>query len=156
MNFFMYELLPSILNMSLIASYVIIFVLIARLLLKKAPKIFSYVLWAVVLVRLLCPFSFESAIGLLPNNTEPIPQDIVHTEYPSVDLPFPIINEAINENLPQGEEQLVADPLEAPVAIGTLVWGLGISMMAIYSIVSLIKLRRKLIGATPIEKNIYI
>lgn len=107
-------------------------------------------------VRLLCPFSFESAIGLLPNNTEPIPQDIVHTEYLSVDLPFPIINEAINENLPQGEEQLVADPLEAPVAIGTLVWGLGISMMAIYSIVSLIKLRRKLIGATPIEKNIYI
>lgn len=156
MNFFMYELLPSILNMSLMASYVIIFVLIARLFLRKAPKIFSYVLWIVVLVRLLCPFSFESAISLLPSNTQPIPQGIVHMQNPAVDLPLPSINNAINDKLPKGEEQLVADPLEALVVIATLFWAFGITIMATYSIISLIKLKRKLIGATPFEKNIFV
>lgn len=50
----------SVLNMSLVASYVIVFLLVARLLLKKAPKIFSYALWSVVLVRLVCPFSYRN------------------------------------------------------------------------------------------------
>lgn len=49
----------KVLNMSLTASYAIIFVLAVRLILKRAPKIFSYALWSVVLFRLICPFSFE-------------------------------------------------------------------------------------------------
>ena len=49
----------QVLNMSLTASYVILFVLGARLFLKKVPKVFSYALWSVVLFRLVCPFSFE-------------------------------------------------------------------------------------------------
>lgn len=55
----------SVLNMSLTGSVVICFVLIVRMLLKKAPKMFSYALWAVVLFRLLCPVSFTSAFSLL-------------------------------------------------------------------------------------------
>ncbi|MEG0597372.1 MAG: M56 family metallopeptidase, partial [Oscillospiraceae bacterium] len=59
----------QVLNMSVTGGMVILFVLIARLLLKKAPKIFSYALWSVVLFRLCCPFSFESAMSLLPYKT---------------------------------------------------------------------------------------
>lgn len=66
------ELFLKILNMSYTASIVIVFVLIARLVLKKAPKVFSYSLWSVVLFRLLCPFSFESALSLLPKRKIPI------------------------------------------------------------------------------------
>ena len=55
----------SVLNMSFTGSLVICFVLIARLLLWKAPKMFSYAMWAVVLFRLLCPVSFTSAFSLL-------------------------------------------------------------------------------------------
>lgn len=153
---FLYEILPSVLNMSITASYVIIFVAVIRLVLKKAPKIFSYLLWIVVLVQLFCPISFESDIGLLPSNRDPIPQNIVHEEYPSVDLPFYFINRVVNENLPYGEEQLSAEPLESPVAIMTLCWGLGIVAMIIYSIVSLRKLNSKLVGATLLRDNIYI
>ena len=50
-----YTFLPKILNMSVTASVAIVFVLLLRLLLKKAPKVISYALWAVVLIRLLCP-----------------------------------------------------------------------------------------------------
>ena len=55
-NFISYELLPIVFNMSVTASVVIVFVLLARLLLKRAPKIFSYALWAVVALALAVLF----------------------------------------------------------------------------------------------------
>ena len=58
------KLFLQILNMSFTASFVIAFVLLIRLLLKKTPKIFSYALWSVVLFRLVCPFSFESIFSI--------------------------------------------------------------------------------------------
>ncbi|NLA87142.1 MAG: penicillin binding protein, partial [Clostridiales bacterium] len=59
-----YELLPKILNMSLTGGVVILAVLLARLLLRRAPKVFPYALWAVVLFRLLCPVSFSSGFSV--------------------------------------------------------------------------------------------
>lgn len=54
----------SVLNMSITASFVIVVVLLVRFFLKKVPKIFSYTLWAVVLFRLICSLSIESAINI--------------------------------------------------------------------------------------------
>ncbi len=164
-----YTFLPKILNMSLTASVAIVFVLLLRLLLKKAPKVISYVLWAVVLIRLLCPVSIESGLSLFglfdtptvdmtehSSAVEYIPSNIVHTEFPEVVLPVPGVGEAITEVLPQGEEQLRADPLEGPVFIATYVWWGGILVMAIYGIVTYLRLRRKLITASPLRDNIYL
>lgn len=166
-----YTLLPKILNMSLTASIVIVIVLLARLLLRKSPKVFCYALWAVVLFRLLCPVSFSTEFSLLGLFNTPtvtvsdggayssmtyIPSDIVHTEYPRVDLPLPGVSEAINETLPQGSEQTGADPLELPMSAATTLWLLGIMVMLIYSTVSLLELRRKLVGAVRLRDNIYL
>jgi len=68
----MSKLFLTVLNMSLTASYVILFVIIVRLLLKKAPKFISYALWGVVEFRLIIPFSFESMFSLMPGNTNPV------------------------------------------------------------------------------------
>lgn len=168
-DFISYELLPIVFNMSVTASVAILFVLLARLLLKKAPKIFSYALWAAVLFRLLCPVSVTAGFSLLglfdapaaettahTSVVEYIPKDVVHTPYPKVNLPVSGISEAVNEALPQGQEQTTADPLEAPVAIATMVWLAGIFAMAVYSIVSFLRLRRKLIDAVPLHDNIYL
>ena len=168
-DFISYELLPIVFNMSVTASVAILFVLLARLLLKRVPKIFSYALWAVVLFRLLCPVSITTGFSLLglfdapvtettPHTTamEYIPQDVVHTPAPEVKLPVPDANQSVNEALPQGDEQTAADPLEAPVALATLVWLAGIGVLAVYSVVSLLRLRRKLIGALPLRENIYL
>ncbi len=164
-----YTFLPKILNMSLTASVAIIFVLLLRLLLKKAPKVISYALWAVVLIRLLCPVSIESGLSLFglfdtptvdmtehSSAVEYIPSNIVHTEFPEVVLPVPGVGEAITEVLPQGEEQLRADPLEGPIFIATYVWWGGMLVMAIYGIVTYLRLRRKLITASPLRDNIYL
>lgn len=168
-NFISYELLPIVFNMSVTASVVILFVLLARLLLKKAPKIFSYALWAIVLFRLLCPVSITTNLSLLglldapvveatthTTAVEYIPQDIVHTPAPEVKLPVPGVNQSANEALPQGDEQTAADPMEAPVALATLVWLAGIGVLAAYSVVSLLRLRQRLVGAVPLRDNIYL
>lgn len=62
----MSRLFITILNMSYTASIVILVVLLLRVLLKRAPGIFSYALWMVVLLRLLCPFSFHANWGIIP------------------------------------------------------------------------------------------
>ncbi len=166
-----YTLLPKILNMSLTASIVIVIVLLARLLLRKSPKVFSYALWAVVLFRLLCPVSFSTEFSLFGLFNTPavtvsdggayssmtyIPSDIVPTEYPRVDLPLPGDREAINETLPQGKEQTGADPLKFPMSAATMLWLLGIMGMLIYCAVALMKLHRKLVGSVRLRDNIYL
>lgn len=159
-----YTLFPIILNMSFTAGIVIVLVLLVRLMLKKAPKVFSYALWVVVLFRLLCPFSFSSGLSLLGILNSPtvtngsivyIPTDIVHTANPQVHFPFPGISQAINDALPQGEEQTVADPLEAPMAIVTSLWLCGVAAMLAYSIVSILILKNRLKSAQNSAQNIY-
>ena len=164
-----YEFMPTLLNMSLTASVAIVLVILLRLLLKKAPKVISYALWGVVLFRLLCPVSIGSGFsiynlfdapteeaGTVISVIEYVPSNIIHTEYPSVALPVPGISDAINETLPQGEEQLRADPLEGPIFIATYVWMAGVLAMVIYSIVSYIRLRSKLSVVVPLRDNILI
>ena len=164
-----YTFIPKLLNMSLTASVAIVFVLLLRLMLKKAPKVISYALWAVVLFRLLCPVSIESSFSLfglmdapttegtnMTTSIEYVPENIVHTEYPAVTLPVPGVSEVINGTLPSGQEQLVADPLEAPTTIATYVWIAGVLVMAAYSVISYRRLRQKLLTASPLRDNIYL
>ena len=166
---FFYTFMPKLFNMSLTASVAIVLVILLRLLLKKAPKVISYALWGVVLFRLLCPVSIGSNFsvynlfdapaqesGTITSVIEYVPSNIVHTEYPSVALPVPGISDVINDALPQGREQLVADPLEAPMSIATYVWMIGVLGMGIYSIVSYVRLRRKLSVVVPLRDNIFI
>ncbi len=160
-----YAILPRVWNMSLTASVVILVVLAARLVLRKAPAVFRYVLWGAVLFRLLCPVSFSSAVSVFgmvgaPVNEsggmEYVPENIVHTAAPEVELPIvgDTVNTVINEKLPQGEEQLRADPLEAPVTLLTWLWTVGAGGMLVYGIVGWLRLRRQLVGPVALEKNI--
>jgi len=164
-----YTFMPKLFNMSLTASVAICFVLLLRLFLKKAPKVISYALWGIVLFRLLFPVSIESGLslynlfnvptaesGTMTNVIEYVPENIVHTEYPSVTLPVPGISNVINEALPQGEEQLVADPLEAPMSLATYIWMVGVLVMVICSIVSYMKLHGKLLASVKLRENIFI
>ena len=166
---FFYTFMPRLLNMSLTASIAIVLLILLRFVLKKAPKVISYALWGIVLFRLLCPVSIGSTFsafnlfetptedsGFITSVIEYVPTDIVHTEYPSVAVPVPGVSDSINEVFPQGEEQLRADPLEAPVSIATYVWMAGVLGMAIYSVMSYAQLRQKLRVVVPLRENIFI
>ena len=145
-----------ILNMSFTAGFVIILVLIARLFLKRAPKVLSYALWGVVLFRLICPFSFESMFSLLPARPNPISQDIIYEAIPAIDTGIPAINHSVNPLLPAATPAASVNPLQIWVFIGTGVWLMGIAILLVYSIFSLVKLQRRLKNAFHEKDNIYL
>ena len=146
-EFVMHRLFPIVCNMSLTASVVILAVLAVRLLLRRAPKVFSYALWAVVLFRLLCPVSVTSAVSLLgalgapaqertavTSVVEYVPADIVRNMAPTVtplpQEPFPaepgenIVSTAPSVTQPAAAP---ASPLSGPVAVLTLTWLTGMA-----------------------------
>ena len=175
-EFVMHRLFPIVCNMSLTASVVILAVLAVRLLLRRAPKVFSYALWAVVLFRLLCPVSVTSAVSLLgalgapaqersavTSVVEYVPADIVRDMAPTVmplpQEPFPaepgenIVSTAPSVTQPDAAP---VSPLSGPVAVLTLTWLTGMALLLLYSVVSLLRLRRRLVGAVRLEDNIYL
>jgi beta-lactamase regulating signal transducer with metallopeptidase domain len=147
------ELFLTVLNMSLTASYVILFVILARLPLKRAPQIIPYALWIVVAFRLVCPFSFESIFSLMPQNTSPL-----YMASPST----PQINSG-----PGNMDAIMTGTLSAPVVeagitplplyaqIGAYIWITGIAVMLIYSVVSVMILKRRLKNAKLTDTDIY-
>lgn len=161
-----YELLPKILNMSLTGSAVILVVLLARLLLRRAPKVFSYALWAVVLFRLLCPVSVTSdfsAFNLSNNTTQSSPVDYFQyngkTEKPM--LEFGTDNSAPAASA-EKDTAAVNSEVSAhhtpdvflPVAL--TIWLFGVAVMLGYSVISYFPLRRRLVGAVCLRDNIYL
>ncbi len=149
------ELFLQILNMSFTASFAIALVLLVRLVLKKSPKVFSYALWSVVLFRLLCPFSFESVLSLLPNNPNPIPSNIGMMAVPQINTGLPALNNAINPNLPAGTPIASVNPMQIWVFVGRVLWLMGIAGLLIYSVAMLFQLTKKLKNAVHYSGNIY-
>ncbi len=150
-----------VLNMSLTGSFVILAVLAMRMLLRRAPKIFSYCLWVVVLLRLLCPVSFSAVFSplqlLAPPETSNgrvvyISEDLMrHTaEAPS---------ESAYTLRQQGRTNAAALPqrsnLEVLVGAASVIWLAGICLMAAYSALSFVRLKKRLKTARWERDNIY-
>lgn len=153
----MSELFISVLNMSLTASYVILFVILVRLLLKKAPKVISYALWCVVAFRLIIPFSFESMFSLMPRNTNtaPIPQDIIYQQTPQINSGIEVIDSFVRKSLPAPIIGDSVNPLQIYTEIGSYIWVFGVIALLIYSFISIFTLKRKLKSAQLMDQNIF-
>ena len=169
------SLFMKILDMTAMGSLVIGIVVLARLALKKQPKIFSYCLWAVVLLRLLCPVSFSMPVSLLPA------MPAVENHYVLSDVPLKPENvgtalvdtfqSAASGQLGQTQQTItVQDPdynygypheitydwWNIPVLLGQYVWVLGVAVMLLISLVQFLRLRNKLREAARLRDNIYI
>lgn len=153
-----------VLNMTLTGSVAILAVILARFLFKKAPRIFSYALWTVVLFRLLCPVSFSlpfSLLGALQNEParegrmEYITEDIGYMERPQIALPAPGLSEMVNDALPPADRTASVNPMQVYMIVGAYIWLLGILSMAVYSAISLWRLQRRLKETVLEKENIY-
>jgi len=153
----MSELFLSVLNMSLTASYVILFVILVRLILKKAPKFISYALWGVVAFRLIIPFSFENMFSLMPRtmNVAPIPYDIIYQQSPQINSGIEVVDLFVSQSLPAPTVGVSVNPLQIYTEIGAYIWIMGIMVLLIYSLVSVFQLKRQLKNAQVVEQNIY-
>lgn len=148
----------TVLNMSITAGYVILFVLLARLPLRKAPKVFSYGLWLVALFRLACPFSFASAWSFLTvlkaDSTAYIPANIGLAAQPEVNVGINGVNQAINGALPAANAAASANPLQFVLFAGSLLWVLGVLIMLTYGAASYVLLKRRVGLALRLEGSI--
>lgn len=149
------KLFLQIINMSITSSYVIMFVIVIRLLLKRFPKIFSYALWSVVLFRLIFPFSIEGIFSLIPVNVSSVPADIVYTAKPEINSGIAVIDNSVNNILPPATPISSANPMQIWIFIGEAVWLIGIFTLIVYSIYTTVKLYRNLRNANHIIDNIY-
>ena len=151
----MEKIFLSILNMSLTASFVLAVIMLARLALKKAPKIISYALWAVAWFRLAFPIRLEGVFSLIPFKAAPIPQDIAVQAIPRFDSGIAALDNAVSASLPAAVPYASINPLQIWLALGSYVWLLGVAVMLCYSIASIVLLKRSLRGAAHIEDNLY-
>lgn len=151
-----------ILNMSLTGSAVILCVLLARLALHKAPKKFSYALWAVVLFRLLCPVSLPSPVSLLELAKPQVSQSQGLTSsvsYQAVEYVYPQAEMDLPEFSPQENTSSEEAPQKAslsPMTVAAWVWLAGVGSLALYSGVGYLRLRQKLVGAVPYRGNAFL
>ena len=153
----MSEIFLKIINMSISASYIVLAVLLLRLLLKKAPKWITVVLWGIVAVRLVCPFSIESVLSLIPSS-EVVSPNIMTDKTPTINTGIPIINSALNPVINESFTPNPGDsanPLQIWIPVLTAIWIVGMVALLIYTVISFARVRRKIGTAVLLRDNIY-
>lgn len=153
----MSEIFLKIINMSISASYIVLAVLLLRLLLKKAPKWITVVLWGIVAVRLVCPFSIESVLSLIPS-AETVSPDIMMDRTPEINTGIPIINQVINPVISGSftpDPGTSANPLQLWIPTFAVIWIVGMIALLIYTVISYAKVKRKIGTAVLYKDNIY-
>lgn len=156
----------TVLNMSITGAYIAAAIIILRIAMKKLPKKYSYLLWAILGIRLLCPFSFSSAVSifnvLVPEKPaitsgqmEFIPNDIEYAAEPRITVSVPPVNNAINEQLPPAQPSVSANPMQIAMAVGAYIWAFGTLAMAVYTAVSYTSVRKKVRNAKLSDGNVY-
>lgn len=153
----MAEIFQKALNMSIAAGWLILAVIALRLLLRRAPKRFRLLLWAVVGLRLALPWSIESALSLIPS-AQTLPEGIMLERAPVLDTGISALNGAINPGFTAAftpELGVSANPLQVLLPIAAAFWMLGAAAMLLWALVSWLRLRKRVREAVRLEENVY-
>lgn len=134
-------------------------VLVLRLVSKRSPKWMNVLLWGIVALRLVLPFSVESALSLIPSAETVSPAVVQFDPAPTITSGVEFIDNAVNPSL---SESFAAAPLASvnPLYVWTYlagwVWLIGLGVMLLYALVSYLRLRRRVSVSLPIRDRIYL
>lgn len=151
------DIFLKLVNLSISASWLILAVLVLRVVLKKAPKWVMPLLWGVVALRLVCLFSIESALSLIPS-AETIPSEIVTETREPVLYEQATLDIVTNPTLPSAAEVPVGvsrQQAQVDFNIYSVLWLAGMAALLVHALVSAGKLKRKLATAILLRDNIY-
>ena len=149
----------KLLNLSISASWLVLVVLALRLVLKRAPKWVNVLLWGMVALRLMLPFSIESALSLIPSAETVSPEVVQFDPAPTITSGVEFIDNAVNPSL---SESFAAAPLASvnPLYVWTYlagwVWLIGLGVMLLYALASYLRLRRRVSVSLCVRENIYL
>ena len=149
----------KLLNLSISASWLVLAVLVLRLVSKRSPKWMNVLLWGIVALRLMLPFSIESALSLIPSAETVSPAAVQFDPAPTITSGVSVIDNAVNPAL---SEHFAAAPLASvnPLYVWTYlagwVWLIGLGAMLLYALVSYLRLRRRVSVSLCVRENIYL
>ncbi|MDY2938710.1 MAG: M56 family metallopeptidase [Fusicatenibacter sp.] len=153
----MNRLFLQIVNMSIAAGWLVLAVLLLRMILRKAPRWVNVLLWGIVALRLLCPFSMESALSLIPS-AETIPLNVEWAAEPAIDSGINAINGIVNPVLSGSfapNPVASINPLQIWIPVFSILWLIGSAVMLLYTAISYFRLRRKIDTAVRYRDNIF-
>ena len=148
----------KLLNMSITASWLVFAVFLLRILFRKAPKFVSMLLWALVGIRLVCPFSLKSILSVIPN-PEPLPSEILTAEHPVIQSGISAVNETMNPVLSETfapSAETGASPLGSLAFIASVLWLCGIVVLLLYTAVSYRRIHKSVREAALYQGNVWL
>ena len=154
----METLFLKLLNMGIAAGWVILAVMLLRILLRKAPKAVRCALWILVGIRLVCPFSIESVLSLIPS-PETVPREIMMAREPEIDSGIRALDDAVNPAIAASlspEPYASANPMQIVVFLASRLWAAGLAALLFYALASYVRLRRKVAAAMLFRENIWL
>ena len=153
----MEQIFLHVFNMSISAGWLVLAVMLLRLLLKKAPKWVNCVLWGVVVLRLIMPFSIESVLSLIPS-AETLPPNITVADTPMINSGLPPVNMVINPVISETFKPMpgnIANPMQTVMLVAAIVWLAGIGLMIVYGAVSYLRVRYKVRVSLSAGQGVY-
>ena len=154
----MADIFLKVLNMSLSAGWRVLAVLVLRLALAKAPKWIHVLLWGMVAVRLVCPFTLESVLSLIPS-PQVVSPSIMMEAKPQIHSGVEFINSTVNPILSQvfaPTPEASVNPLQILIPVGGGLWLAGMFAMLLYAAVSYFRLERQVRDAFHREGCVYV
>ena len=149
----------KLLNLSISASWLVLAVLVLRLISKRSPKWMNVLLWGIVALRLVLPFSVESALSLIPSAETVSPAVVQFDPAPTITSGVSIIDNAVNPSLSEhfaAVPTMSVNPLYVWTEIAGWVWLIGLGAMLLYALVSYLRLRRRVRVSLPVQDHIYL
>lgn len=149
----------KLLNLSISASWLVLAVLVLRLISKRSPKWMNVLLWGIVALRLVLPFSVESALSLIPSAETVSPAVVQFDPAPTITSGVSVIDNAVNPSLSEhfaAVPTASVNPLYVWTEIAGWVWLIGLGAMLLYALASYLRLRRRVSVSLPIQDNIYL
>ena len=148
----------EVVNRSIAAGWLILAIILLRLILRKAPKWIHCSLWALVGIRLISPFSFESIISLIPSK-ETISPSIVYAQSPAIHTGISSLNYSVNPIITATfapDPATSANPLQILAFIFSFIWITGVTLLLLYALISWMLLRKKVSASVRVDKNIWL
>ena len=149
----------KLLNLSISASWLVLAVLVLRLVSKRSPKWMNVLLWGIVALRLMLPFSIESALSLIPSAETVSPAVVQFDPAPTITSGVNIIDNAVNPSLSEhfaAAPTMSVNPLYVWTYLAGWVWLIGLGVMLLYALVSYLRLRRRVSVSLCVRENIYL
>lgn len=154
----MSEVFLNVFNTATMAGWLVLAIILARFLLKKAPAWVKCALWAIVALRLVWPFEIESVLSLIPS-AQTLPPSELYAYTPRVHTGIYAANSVINPVFSEvfaSEPANSVNPLQVVIAVASVVWIMGVVTMAVYAVISFLRLRRQVRVCMPVGEGVYL